>query len=107
MDVSREVRQRVNTRRIGWKAADVRVVLAVLLGAFRRDGAGPRLIRQAARNTEAKGIIAPPTFPQAMAQFDPEYRLRPKPGQPWFGSGKTATGITEKAASSGGLHALG
>ena len=27
-------------------------------------------------------IIAPPTFPQAMAQFDPEYRLRPKPGQP-------------------------
>jgi acyl dehydratase len=59
----------------------------------------------AAKKTEAKGIIAPPTFPQAMAQFDPEYRLRPKPGQPWFGSGRTATGIEGKAASSGGLHA--
>jgi hypothetical protein len=58
----------------------------------------------AARNGETGGIIAPPTFPQAVAQFDPEYHLRPKPGEPWFGSGKTASGV-EKAASSGGLHA--
>ncbi len=34
----------------------------------------------------AGGIIAPPSFPQAVAQFDPNYVLRPKPGQPWFGS---------------------
>ena len=38
------------------------------------------------------GIIAPPTFVQAVAQFDPDYFLRPKPGQKWFGSGKTAVG---------------
>ena len=60
---------------------------------------------EAAKKTEAKGIVAPPTFPQAMAQFDPEYPLRPKPGQPWFGSGATPSGVTGKAASSGGLHA--
>ena len=58
----------------------------------------------AARRTEVGGIIAPPTFPQAVAQFDPDYHLRPKPGEPWFGSGRTPSGV-EKAASSGGLHA--
>ena len=51
------------------------------------------------------GVIAPPTFPQAVAQFDPEYFLRPKPGQPWFGSAKGASGVEGKASSSGGLHA--
>jgi len=58
----------------------------------------------AAQKSEAGGIIAPPTFPQAVAQFDPDYHLRPKSGEPWFGSGKTPSGV-EKAASSGGLHA--
>ena len=43
--------------------------------------------------TEPGGIIAPPTFAQASAQFDPDYFLRPKVGEPWFGSGKEATGI--------------
>ena len=60
---------------------------------------------EVAKAGETGGIIAPPTFPQAVAQFDPDYHLRPKPGQVWFGSGKTATGLTEKPASSGGLHA--
>ena len=41
--------------------------------------------------SEAGGIIAPPTFMQASAQFDPDYFLRPKPGKPWFGSGREAT----------------
>lgn len=58
-----------------------------------------------AKATEAGGIIAPPTFPQAVAQFDPEYHLRPKPGQPWFGSAKGPSGVEGKPASSGGLHA--
>ncbi len=40
-----------------------------------------------------------------MAQFNPDYFLRPKSGQPWFGSGKTASGVEGKASSSGGLHA--
>jgi acyl dehydratase len=63
-----------------------------------------------ARNTEPGGIIAPPTFIQASAQFDPDYVLRPKVGQPWLGSGKEPTGI--KPGSGGdsggggrGLHA--
>ena len=46
-----------------------------------------------AKTTEPGGIIAPPTFIQAGAQFDPDYFLRPKIGQPWFGSGKEPTGI--------------
>ena len=46
-----------------------------------------------AAKTEPGAIIAPPTFVQASAQFDPDYHLRPKPGQPWFGSGKNPTGM--------------
>jgi hypothetical protein len=33
------------------------------------------------------GVIAPPTFVQSVAHYDPEYPLRPRPGVPWFGSG--------------------
>ena len=60
-----------------------------------------------AKGTEVGKIIAPPTFAQASAQFDPEYFLRPKIGEPWFGSGKNATGITNpgKKDISSGLHA--
>ncbi len=58
-----------------------------------------------AKSTVAGGIIAPPTFAQAVAQFDPEYHLRPKVGQKWFGSAKGPSGIDEKPSSSGGLHA--
>jgi acyl dehydratase len=42
--------------------------------------------------SEVGGIIAPPTFVQASAQFDPDYFLRPKDGQPWLGSGATPSG---------------
>jgi hypothetical protein len=51
------------------------------------------------------GEAVPPTFLQAVAQFDPDYYLRPKPGQAWFGSGATPSGVEGKAPSSGGLHA--
>jgi len=66
----------------------------------------------------ADGILAPPTFVQASAQFTPDYPLRPKIGEPWFGSGREATGRpprSEQSSSSGssgggggggtGLHA--
>lgn len=59
----------------------------------------------AAKKTEAGGIAAPLTFPQSVAQFDPDYHLRLQPGQPWFGSGKNPSGIEGKPSSSGGLHA--
>jgi hypothetical protein len=63
-----------------------------------------------AKGTEVGGIPAPPTFVQSSAQFDPDYFLRPKIGEPWFGSGKEATGIKREGGSGGGgggggLHA--
>ena len=59
------------------------------------------------------GIIAPPTFVQASAQFDPDYGLRPKLGKDWFGSGANPTGIKRDpnapagggGGGGGGLHA--
>ena len=59
-----------------------------------------------------KGIIAPPTFAQSSAQFDPNYFLRPKiGGEGWFGSGKEATGAKpanpEKGSVSEGSAAAG
>ncbi len=71
--------------------------------------------RAYAETTEVGGIIAPPTFVQASAQFDPDYRLRPRPDEPWYGSGRTASGRQQHrenenehgnvAAEGTGLHA--
>ncbi len=63
-----------------------------------------------AKTTEPGSVIAPPTFVQASAQFDPDYFLRPKPGKPWFGSGKEPTGVKKEdsgggGGGGGGLHA--
>jgi hypothetical protein len=55
-----------------------------------------------ARTTEPGAIIAPPTFVQASAQFDPDYGLRPRIGEPWFGSGKEPTGIRRTGDGGGG-----
>jgi len=41
--------------------------------------------------SEVGSIVAPPTFVQASAQYDPKFPLRPTIGEAWFGSGKTAT----------------
>lgn len=60
-----------------------------------------------AEGTEAGTIIAPPTFAQASAQFDEDYRLRPKIGQPWLGSGKDATGIKPKEPGEGESEPVG
>ncbi len=60
--------------------------------------------------TGAAEVPAPPTFVQASAQFDPDYPLRPKIGEPWFDSGREASGRPQPASSGGGgggtgLHA--
>jgi hypothetical protein len=47
---------------------------------------------------------APPTFVQSGAQYDPEWHLRPRAGEPWLGSGRTPSGV-EKQAEAGALHA--
>jgi hypothetical protein len=52
---------------------------------------------------EFGGVIAPPTFAMAGAQFDPDNVLLPKLGQPWFGSAKEPSGA--EITSTGRLHA--
>ena len=52
--------------------------------------------------SDPDAAIAPPTFAIASAQFDPEYPLRPTPGEEWYGSGRVA-GLVKEGA--GGLHA--
>ncbi|MCP3853733.1 MAG: MaoC family dehydratase [Actinomycetia bacterium] len=63
-----------------------------------------------AAGTEPGSVIAPPTFVQASAQFDPDYFLRPPiDGAGWFGSGQAATGKVSSGGGGGGggggLHA--
>ena len=55
-----------------------------------------------AAKSEVGAIAAPPTFVQASAQFDPDYFLRPKIGEPWFGSGKEPTGVKKESSGGGG-----
>ena len=57
--------------------------------------------------TEPGRVIAPPTFAQASAQFDPDYFLRPQVGKPWFGSGKEPSGIKRDGSGGGGGGAGG
>jgi hypothetical protein len=64
----------------------------------------------AATESEVGGVVAPPTFVQASAHYDPDYPLRPKPGEAWFGSGRTPTGRPPSSGGGGGdggtgLHA--
>ena len=50
-----------------------------------------------AADSEVGGIIAPPTFVQASAQFDPNYGLRPRiDGKGWMGSGAQPSGLMPK-----------
>jgi acyl dehydratase len=42
---------------------------------------------EAAAAVGLSNIAAPPTFVQSSAHVDPDYPLRPNPGQEWFGSG--------------------
>lgn len=48
--------------------------------------------------------IAPPTFGIAYLQFRPRYVLRPQPGVPWVGSGRSDSGA-DATDFEGGLHA--
>ncbi len=54
-----------------------------------------------AKTTEPGGMIAPPTFVQASAQFDPGYSLRPKIGERWFGSGSQPSGSNAPPSEEG------
>ena len=63
-----------------------------------------------AKSTEPGAVIAPPTFERVWAQWDPDYSLRPKSGEPWFGSAAKPTGLPASPSeddgdSARGLHA--
>ena len=63
----------------------------------------------AAREAGLPGIVAPPTFAIAADHFDPDYERRPRPDEPWFGSGArpiSVEGGSQQAAGGGsGFHA--
>jgi hypothetical protein len=100
-------------------AVDKFAVEASHIMMFARSVGDPNPIyydEEYARGTEPGGIIAPPTFAQSSAQFDPDYFLRPKVGEVWFGSGREPTGRRSggggggggerpSGAAAGGLHA--
>ena len=56
---------------------------------------------EAAAEAGFDGVLAPPTFVQASAQFDPTYPLRPQPGKVWFGSGSTPSGLSKPRPEAG------
>jgi len=56
---------------------------------------------------ERPNVIAPPTFAEASMHYDPDFPLRPRIGQVWFGSGRYPSGgsapvLTVDSAQSGG-----
>ncbi len=63
----------------------------------------------AARSAGLAGVIAPPTFGIAADHFDPDFERRPRPGVPWFGSGREAVSVhggSQQASGGGsGFHA--
>ena len=42
---------------------------------------------------EPGSVTAPPTFVAAYVHFDEDWPLRPRPGLPWVGSGRTPSGV--------------
>ncbi|MDT0203172.1 MaoC family dehydratase N-terminal domain-containing protein [Nocardioides sp. AE5] len=53
--------------------------------------------------TDPTSVTAPPTFTAAQAHFDEDWELRPRPGVPWIGSGRGATGVTAQEDSARNL----
>ena len=72
---------------------------------FARAVGDPNPVYDAGR-TDPGEVIAPPTFVMASAQYDPDHPLRPRPGEPWLGSGRTPSGVPRDDGDGGtGLHA--
>lgn len=68
--------------------------------------AGHILMFRRSIDDERETDLAPPTFVQASAQFDPVYRLRPREGVDWWGSASGPGAAPAGAGGGGGgLHA--
>jgi acyl dehydratase len=64
---------------------------------FARAVGDPNPVYSDAACAAAQGlaaVIVPPTFPIAADHFDPDYERRPRPGVPWFGSGRNPVSAT-------------
>jgi acyl dehydratase len=55
-----------------------------------------------ARSRGFASVLAPPTFVEASAHFDPDHQCRPKLGEPWFGSAREPTGVPAREESMSG-----
>lgn len=63
--------------------------------AFARAIGDPNPVYSDLRHARSRGfpdVLAPPTFYEASAHFDPEHSCRPHDGQPWWGSSGVPTG---------------
>src|SRR5579863_9834836 len=82
------------------EAVDAKVRFPVEQGhvmMFARSVGDPNPIyfdEEYAASTEVGGVIAPPTFTCASWHFEPDFPLRPRLGEPWFGSGREPSGVT-------------
>jgi hypothetical protein len=56
------------------------------------------------RTVRRGGVSASPTFVAAVAQFDPDWAYRPRPGEPWHGSGR-GPGTPPPGPGTTSLHA--
>lgn len=54
---------------------------------------------------ERGGIVAPPTFVAAAAQFDPDWPYRPRPREQWNGSGRGPGKAPESSGGGTSMHA--
>ena len=59
-----------------------------------------------ARTRGCPGVVAPPTFVTSQFHFNPEFTLRPMPGQPWLGSGRNPSGLTDQGKGRVGVGSL-
>jgi len=71
---------------------------------FARAVGDPNPVYSDAACAAAQGlaaVIVPPTFPIAADHFDPDYERRPRPGVPWFGSGRNPVTRRRKLVQAG------
>lgn len=61
---------------------------------FARAVGDPHPMYQLDGSADPSSVTAPPTFVAAYVHFDEDWALRPRPGEPWVGSGRTSSGVT-------------